>query len=61
MVESLWGEAPARAEIRRLVHWFEYKFSREVGAPLLSERVIKRFSGEGCDERGGGTTLLNVE
>jgi glutathione S-transferase len=43
----LWGEAPARAEIRRLVHWFEYKFSREVGTPLLSERVIKRFSGEG--------------
>ena len=43
----LWGEAPARAEIRRLVHWFEYKFHREVGAPLLSERVIKRFSGQG--------------
>lgn len=43
----LWGEALARAEIRRLVHWFEYKFNREVGAPLLSERVIKRFSGEG--------------
>ena len=43
----LWGEAPARAEIRRLVHWFEYKFSSEVGSPLLSERVIKRFSGEG--------------
>ena len=43
----LWGEALARAEIRRLVHWFEYKFHREVGAPLLSERVIKRFSGQG--------------
>ena len=43
----LWGDAPARAEIRRLVHWFEYKFNREVGAPLLSERVIKRFSGQG--------------
>ena len=43
----LWGEAPARAEIRRLVHWFENKFNREVGAPMLSERVIKRFSGEG--------------
>ena len=43
----LWGEAHARAEIRRLVHWFEDKFNREVGAPLLSERVIKRFSGEG--------------
>ena len=43
----LWGEAEARAEIRRLVNWFENKFNREVGAPLLSERVIKRFSGEG--------------
>ena len=43
----LWGKAEARAEIRRLVHWFEYKFNREVGAPLLSERVIKRFSGKG--------------
>ncbi len=43
----LWGEALARAEIRRLVHWFEYKFNREVGALLLSERVIKRFSGQG--------------
>ena len=43
----LWGGAQERAEIRRLVHWFEYKFNREVGAPLLSERVIKRFSGEG--------------
>ena len=40
-------EAEARAEIRRLVHWFENKFNREVGAPLLSERVIKRFSGVG--------------
>ena len=43
----LWGEAPMRAEIRRLVQWFEYKFNREVGAPLLSERVVKRFSGSG--------------
>ena len=43
----LWGEASIRAEIRRLVQWFEVKFNREVGAPLLSERVIKRFSGSG--------------
>lgn len=39
--------ARQRAETRRIVHWFEHKFSREVGLPLLSERVIKRFSGEG--------------
>jgi glutathione S-transferase len=43
----LWGDPPMRAEIRRLVHWFEYKFQREVGGPLVSERVIKRFSGSG--------------
>jgi len=46
-VNLLWGEAPERAEIRRMMTWFEGKFSREVGAPLLSERVIKRFSGQG--------------
>lgn len=46
-INLLWGEAPARAEIRRMLHWFEHKFNREVGAPLLSERVIKRFSGQG--------------
>jgi len=45
--DLLWGEAPMRAEIRRLVHWFEYKFNREVGGPLVAERVIKRFSGSG--------------
>ena len=32
-----------RAEIRRLLDWFEDKFYYEVGLPLLHERVIKRF------------------
>ena len=45
--DLLWGEAPMRAEIRRLVQWFEFKFHREVGGPLITERVIKRFSGSG--------------
>ena len=45
--DLLWGEAPMRAEIRRLVHWFEFKFNREVCGPLVAERVIKRFSGSG--------------
>ena len=45
--DLLWGEASMRAEIRRLVQWFEVKFNREVGGPLVSERVIKRFSGSG--------------
>ena len=35
--------AGERAEVRRLVDWFELKFSHEVSAPLLRERVIKRF------------------
>lgn len=32
-----------RAEVRRLVDWFEIKFTHEVSGPLLRERVIKRF------------------
>ncbi|GIR94216.1 MAG: hypothetical protein CM15mP95_2360 [Alphaproteobacteria bacterium] len=43
--DLLWGEAPMRAEIRRLVHWFEFKFNREVSGPLVAQRGIKRFSG----------------
>lgn len=43
----IWGSASERAEIRRLTHWFEQKFVREVGAPLLNERYIKRVSVRG--------------
>lgn len=43
----IWGSASERAEIRRLMDWFEGKFMREVGAPLLNERFIKRFVDEG--------------
>jgi glutathione S-transferase len=43
----IWGSASERAEIRRLTDWFEGKFMREVGAPLLNERFIKRFVDEG--------------
>jgi glutathione S-transferase len=43
----IWGDALKRAEIRRLTDWFEIKFSQEVGAPLLSERFIKRFVDDG--------------
>ena len=38
------GDAGQRAEIRRLYDWFEIKFTAETGAPLLRERVVKRFS-----------------
>ncbi len=34
---------PERVEVRRIVDWFEDKFSREVSRPLIRERVIKRL------------------
>ena len=44
--DLLWGGADARRN-PALVHWFEFKFNREVCGPLVAERVIKRFSGSG--------------
>jgi glutathione S-transferase len=37
------GSAVLRAEIRRLIAWFDQKFYAEVGAPLLQEKMIKRL------------------
>lgn len=37
------GTAVNRAEIRRLVAWFDQKFFAEVVAPLLNERMTKRL------------------
>ena len=37
------GTAEERAEIRRLIDWFDGKFTKEVGAPLFQERIAKRF------------------
>ena len=39
----LLGNALQRAEIRRLVAWFDVKFYTEVTEPLLTEKVMKRF------------------
>lgn len=36
-----------RAEVRRLVAWFDGKFDREVTRNLLHERLFKRLLGEG--------------
>lgn len=36
-----------RAEVRRLVAWFDVKFTREVTDLLVGEKLIKRFSGQG--------------
>ena len=33
-----------RAEVRRLIDWFEHKFTSEVSHPLINERLIKRFA-----------------
>ncbi len=37
----------ARAEVRRLLEWFEHKFDREVTENLVGEKVIKRVSNSG--------------
>jgi glutathione S-transferase len=37
------GTAPDRAEIRRLVIWFDIYFYRDITAPLLNERMLKRL------------------
>lgn len=42
------GDAAARAEVRRLVSWFDQKFYREVGRHLVGEKVLNRFLGLGA-------------
>ncbi len=42
------GEEPtARAEVRRLVAWFDRKFNSEVTENLVGEKIIKRIAGTG--------------
>ena len=41
------GTAAARAEVRRLVDWFDGNFGREVTANLVDEKIMKRFLGMG--------------
>jgi glutathione S-transferase len=36
-------DAAARAEVRRLVGWFDLKFDREVTGRLLEEKIMKRL------------------
>ena len=40
-------QALERAEVRRLVSWFDRKFDREVTDPLVEQKVMKRFLGLG--------------
>ena len=45
---NLIGENPYdRAEVRRLVAWFDKKFDEEVTCKLVNEKVMKRFLGLG--------------
>ena len=45
---SLMGETPLiRAEVLRLIGWFDEKFFLEVSGPLLFERIFKRVVGQG--------------
>jgi glutathione S-transferase len=37
------GETIARAEVRRLVDWFDHKFYEEVTSYLVEEKVFRRF------------------
>jgi glutathione S-transferase len=41
------GDPAARAEVRRLVGWFDRKFAREVTDRLVHERVVKKVTREG--------------
>ncbi len=43
----LGAEPRARAEVRRLVGWFDDKFNREVTINLVGEKVVKRQMGYG--------------
>lgn len=45
------GNAFDRAEVRRLVGWFDTKFYAEVSEPALTEKIIRRFMAR---ESGGG-------
>ncbi|MCG8510833.1 MAG: glutathione S-transferase family protein [Rhodospirillales bacterium] len=50
---SLIGQHPfQRAEVRRLVAWFDQKFNREVSENLVGEKITKRFLGLGEPDSG---------
>jgi glutathione S-transferase len=48
---------PERIEVRRLMAWFNEKFFEEASHPLVTERIYKRFMGEG---NGGGAPAAEV-
>ena len=54
-------QAMGRAEVRRLVHWFDGKFDAEVTETLVGEKIMKRFLGRGAPNsqtvRAGHTNI----
>jgi glutathione S-transferase len=44
------GGPAARAEVRRLVAWFDQKFAGEVSGYLIAEKVVKRMRNEGAPD-----------
>ena len=44
------GSAVERAEIRRLVSWFDRKFNIEVSENLVGEKIMKRFLKRGAPD-----------
>ena len=44
------GSPHERAEIRRLVSWFDRKFDAEISTPLVDEKVMKRIKGLGSPD-----------
>ncbi|MEM8646656.1 MAG: glutathione S-transferase family protein, partial [Pseudomonadota bacterium] len=55
---SLLGATPAqRAETRRLIAWFDVRFFREVGRPILTEKIERRFA---KPEEGGGAPNMTA-
>jgi glutathione S-transferase len=52
------GDAFERAEVRRLVGWFDVKFYAEVSEPVITEKVIRRFLPRASG--GGGPDMNRV-
>ena len=54
--------AGERAEVRRLIDWFETEFTLEVSRPLIRERIIKRFdSGQPASSTVMRAALANAQ
>lgn len=52
------GTSFERAEIRRLLNWFDTKFYTEVSEPVLTEKLIRRFLPP--EQGGGGPDVARV-